>query len=187
MTLKPTERAQQKWVERRLNAGVLPDDADEYWADNSYYDTACYEALVWLESAKPNICTLEQAWKRCPRPDWLVWCLMWMNPNRKDVEQALKALKIMFQALRRSKRDLNFLGFYEDGDDYQLKEIKDDLKYVEKRFRKRDTTSAALMCRLTNTVVDVFEYAEHMPGAEKIYKKYATIFRRHYPNPWVMK
>lgn len=186
MTFKPTKKAQQRWVKKYLNGGELPENEKDYWAENDYYGTACYPALAWLESAKPNITTLAQAWKRCPRPDWLVWCLMQMNPNREDVARALQAAKVSMQVISRSKRDMNTLDF--DTDDFE--KSKDDLKHIQKLFEGRRNTPKILMEKLMQTYVDVFdyvEYPENSPEAEKMLKKYATIFRRYCPNPWMMK
>jgi len=186
MTLRPTEKAQEAWINKRLNGGVLPEDEKEYWNANSYYDTACYDALAWLESAQPDITTLAQAWNRCPRPDWLLWCLMWMKPNRKDVSQALKAMKVIFQALKQSKRDRELLDIHEDSD-YSLESVQHELEFIEKRFKQRDATPKRMMAHLAQAAVDIFETGSDMPGAEKVFKKHCKIFRRHYPNPWVMK
>lgn len=82
--LKPTVKNQKKWVKEHLNNGVLLEDEEKYEKESSYKQ-ACYDGLVWLE--KNNIKTLEEAWDKCNRPDWLMWMLMWMSPNRKDLEK----------------------------------------------------------------------------------------------------
>lgn len=183
--LKPTKENQKAWVKQHLNNGELPDDEDEYWEDSvSYTNSACYESLVWLESARPHICTLEQAWSRCPRPDWLVWCLIQMKPTKTDVKRVLKATRTILAKLTKNKGDREFF----EVSDGILEDYIDLYRHVAQNVVKG--RSADRLWQLMEIIHNVFDFQcaeDYHKNPNRRARKYADIIRQNVPNPWVRK
>jgi hypothetical protein len=98
MTFKPTKRNQKLWVQAHLNGGVCPKTRKDYYdlrtdlilEGRPYKCLACWEALDWLSES--DIKTLEEAWDQCDRPDWLIWTVLHMKPDKKDVTKVRKLM-----------------------------------------------------------------------------------------------
>jgi len=185
MTLRPTDKNKQEWVKKYLNNGELPEVENETcWliANNYKMDNVpCLEALQWLEAAKPDICTLEDAWDRCHRPDWMVWMLTRMNPSKADVRRAVKATYALVDKIYDSVFDEMELFVNAD-------EVREDIEYHTRD--KNDAAPKDRMKQLTALLDDLcmFEGAYFKKATNrKKWKEYCDAFREVYGNPWRKK
>jgi len=122
MTFVPTKARQKKWIKDRLNGGVCPENREEWvsmrFSGYSLTSTsaagmmACYEALEWL--AESNIRTLEEAWRQCDNPAWLLWCIAEMEPKKSDFDKSVLVIRYLLRRLNSLsgvlQQDLNMIG-----------------------------------------------------------------------------
>lgn len=111
--LKPTKTNQKAWIRKHLNGGILEKDfADHvevtYKKEDAYpsHCHACYSAMKWLE--EQGIISLEEAWNKCPRADWLDWILSQMDLSVEE-DEALDEIfeEIIYDVDSIRKRILN--------------------------------------------------------------------------------
>jgi hypothetical protein len=106
MKIKASKRTEKAWVKKHLNDGVCPRNISDWWRDyykkqRSLHSMACYDALEWLADAE--VYSLADAWRLCPRADWLLWIVAFMQPEEKDAKICIKFVKSIFAVAVRSK------------------------------------------------------------------------------------
>ena len=160
MTFKPTKQRQRKWVGEYLNDGVCPKSRNDYQFDGRIsMSTACWEALDWL--SETDITTLAEAWERCERPDWLMWMLYRMAPDRADYDKAL-ALADKIRGSRYGSSKLRYV-MHPNYTEWRARSSA-IISYMERKFRV------------------------HGKDLSKVAKaKFCAMIRELWPNPWRMK
>ena len=159
MTFKPTKAQQKEWVSKHLNGGVCPLTKRDYNNECFSGNTACWEALNWL--SETDITTLAEAWERCERPDWLMWMLVHMEPDRDDYNKGAQ-LATMVTTSRYGP-----CGLHDELEPNYVewrRLVGSLLYYLERKFREYHSATSR--------------------GAKA---KFCAMIRELWPNPWEMK
>jgi len=189
---KQTEAMQKRWVQQHLNRGVLPDDdaIDWYRQAASRADgnrLACLGALRWLEGARPNITTLADAWDRCPRPDWLVWALLHLQPSKSDVKKIIAVVREVGDYCRSEKVGLLSNPWEQNVFDNRLRSaeaVMKDFSFGAYDSMKMVTTAAhQIFCPWFDDNW-VCPDKKKLPKMRAHTRHAANIFRKYIPNPW---
>ena len=145
MKIRASERTEKEWAKKHLNNGLCPDDRLE-WSSltrrmDGWEDLACLEALTWL--SKAEVYSMEDAWRLCPRPDWLVWIVMQMKPSKADLRLCSRSVVESIRLLQcdpnvdqeRAARSIN--------DSWWTTEIKGFMSNTRKVLKRKNITQQA--------------------------------------------
>lgn len=181
-----------------LNNGICPTDEGEY-VRRTTLETACYRSLLWLDAQDdPPITTLEEAWDRCPYPEWMTWAVARLDPSEDDLKRSLKAYHVIYDKLSKSPRDLTFFSCTKDRLDgsheclLAASEIASTLdpSYNPITLESEPDFNSYYYYRLgvgftwlVSMMINVWG-EKRSEQLERRARKYADIVRKHVPNPW---
>jgi len=186
-----TEKMRQEWVDRYLNGGVCPNTHLE-WKRllQSDKQIACYSGLEWLATTKPDIITLEDAWDRCPRPDWLLWAYARLQPSKKD---AIRALSVGAELVKWAKyqlvpgvdiRDNCIVQGIWYSSVLELKAVDHTLELKRYLLKNGDQDAADVVGSVADELRSLVNTLKAVRYREIQVSDYATIVRELVPNPW---
>lgn len=200
---KQSGKMQQRWVDTYLNGGVftegyhrIPARVDRPWVGGC---AACYDAMEWLAKAEPDITTLEEAWDRCPRPDWLWWAYLRLNPSKKDLKKLFEVHLTLLRDLEQNKQVMATMETIYPGFANRLvreKEIAEGrLQIIGTYWPKSEIASWFDDCYSTNslsTLCSSPQYdcsgvgIDHNASREltECMGALSNTIREHVPNPW---
>jgi hypothetical protein len=156
MRIRASERTEKEWVKKHLNNGLCPADKQE-WSSLlrhmvGWEDIACLDALDWL--SKAEVYSMEDAWRLCPRADWLVWIVMQMKPSKADLRLCSRSV---LESMRLLQCDPNVdqkkaaRALYDSWWTTEIKGFMSDMRKVlkQKNITQQATKNAVGECLYT--------------------------------------